>query len=114
MEAATLYPGIPVSDVTTMARPAKSISDAIEARDGRRFAKAVGEFNSGQAARRRDIWRQRRPLQLNHPTATGVEKIHRAMPIIGLLPGLWPPLETGALHIILSASRAASDLAPVA
>src|ERR1700676_5236264 len=33
-------------------------------------------------------------------------------PIIGLLPGLWPPLETGALQIILSASRAASDLAP--
>ena len=47
MEAATLYPGIPVSDVTTMARPAKSIADAIEARDGRRFAKAVGELTDG-------------------------------------------------------------------
>ena len=35
-------------------------------------------------------------------------------PIIGLLPGLWPPLETAALPIILSAGRAASDLAPVA
>jgi hypothetical protein len=47
MEAATLYPGIPVSDVTTMAKPAQSISDAIEARDGRRFAKAVGELTAG-------------------------------------------------------------------
>ena len=26
-------------------------------------------------------------------------------PIIGLLPGLWPPLETGALQTILSSSR---------
>jgi hypothetical protein len=40
-------PGIPVSDVTTMARPAKSIADAISARDGRRFAKAVGELTDG-------------------------------------------------------------------
>jgi hypothetical protein len=47
MEAATLYPGIPVSNVTTMAKPAQSISDAIEARDGRRFAKAVGELTAG-------------------------------------------------------------------
>jgi hypothetical protein len=47
MEAATPYPDIPVSDVTTMAKPAKSISDAIEARDGRRFAKAVGELTDG-------------------------------------------------------------------
>jgi hypothetical protein len=47
MEAATLCPGIPVSDVTTRAGPAKLIADAIEARDGRRFAKAVGELTDG-------------------------------------------------------------------
>ena len=46
-QAAVLYEGIPVSNVTTMAAPAQSIADAIQARDGRRFAKAVGEFTDG-------------------------------------------------------------------
>jgi hypothetical protein len=47
MEAATLYPGIPVNNVTTMTKPSQSIAAAIEARDSRRFAKAVGELTDG-------------------------------------------------------------------
>jgi hypothetical protein len=47
MEAATLYPGIPATNVTTMAKPAQSVADAIEAKDSRRFVKAVGEFTDG-------------------------------------------------------------------
>lgn len=47
IEAATLYPGIPATNVTTMAQPAQAISDAIEAKDSRRFAKAVSEFTNG-------------------------------------------------------------------
>src|ERR1700680_3827474 len=35
MEAATLYPGIPVNNVTTMTKPSQSIAEAIEARDSR-------------------------------------------------------------------------------
>src|SRR5665213_3850840 len=44
MEAATLYPGIPATNVTRMTDPAQALADAIEAKDSRRFAKAVGEF----------------------------------------------------------------------
>ena len=47
LEAAVLYEGIPVTNVTTMTKPVQSISDAIEARDGKRFAKAVGELTDG-------------------------------------------------------------------
>ena len=47
VEAAVLYEGIPVTNVTTMAKPVQSISDAIEAKDGKRFAKAVGELTDG-------------------------------------------------------------------
>jgi hypothetical protein len=47
MEAATLYPGIPATNVTRMTGPAQSVADAIEAKDSRRFAKAVGEFTNG-------------------------------------------------------------------
>jgi hypothetical protein len=47
MEAATLYSGIPVNNVTTMTKPSQSIAEAIEARDSRRFAKAVGELTDG-------------------------------------------------------------------
>src|ERR1035441_9640173 len=44
LEAAVRYEGIPVSNVTTMSKPVQSISDAIEARDLKRFVKAVGEL----------------------------------------------------------------------
>jgi hypothetical protein len=47
LEAAVIYPGIPVSNVTTMTRPVQAIADAIDARDGKRFAKAVGEITEG-------------------------------------------------------------------
>jgi hypothetical protein len=47
LEAAVIYPGIPVSNVTTMTRPVQAIADAIEAKDSRRFAKSVGEMTDG-------------------------------------------------------------------
>jgi hypothetical protein len=47
LEAAVLYEGIPVTNVTTMKAPVDSISAAIEARDGSQFAKAVGELTDG-------------------------------------------------------------------
>jgi len=47
LEAAVLYEGIPVSNVTTMTKPVQSISDAIDAKDSKRFAKAVGELTDG-------------------------------------------------------------------
>ncbi len=47
LEAAVMYEGIPVTNVTTMTKPIQSISDAIDARDGGRFAKAVAELTDG-------------------------------------------------------------------
>ena len=47
LEAAVLYQGIPVSNVTTMTKPVQSISDAIDAKDFKRFTKAVGELTDG-------------------------------------------------------------------
>ncbi len=47
LEAALLYEGIPVSNVTTMSQPVQSISDAIDAKDFKHFTKAVGELTNG-------------------------------------------------------------------
>jgi len=47
VDAALLYSGIPVTNVTTLAAPLQSVSDAIEARDNRRFAKAYGDLTGG-------------------------------------------------------------------
>ncbi len=47
VEAAVLYEGIPISNVTTMTKPVQSISDAIKAKDAKLFAKAVGELTDG-------------------------------------------------------------------
>ena len=47
VEAASLYPNIPVTSVTTMAKPVQAVADAIEAKDGRRFASAFGELTVG-------------------------------------------------------------------
>jgi hypothetical protein len=47
VEAASLYPGIPVTSVTTMAKPVQAVADAIEAKDGRMFASAFGELTVG-------------------------------------------------------------------
>jgi 3-oxoacyl-(acyl-carrier-protein) synthase len=46
-DAAVFYSGIPVSKVTTVATSIQSISDAVDAKDGKRFAKAVGELTDG-------------------------------------------------------------------
>ncbi len=46
-EAASLYSGIPVSNVTTMVAPLQSIADAIEAKDSGRFSKAYGQLRAG-------------------------------------------------------------------
>src|SRR5664279_5170929 len=47
LEAAVMYPGIPVTNITTMTNPVQSVADAIEAKDIRRFAKAAGEVTGG-------------------------------------------------------------------
>ena len=47
LEAAVLYEGIPVTNVTTMTIPVQSVADAIEAKDSRRLAKAFGELTDG-------------------------------------------------------------------
>ena len=47
VEAAVLYEGIPVTNVTTMTIPVQSVADAIEAKDSRRLAKAFGELTDG-------------------------------------------------------------------
>jgi len=57
IEAATLYEGIPVTNVTTMAGPVQGIADAIEAKDGKKFAKAYGELTNGCNACHQSIGR---------------------------------------------------------
>ena len=46
-DAAVFYSGLPVSNVTTLAAPIRAISDAIAAKDSKRFAVAVGELTAG-------------------------------------------------------------------
>lgn len=46
-DAAVFYSGLPVDNVTTLGQPIQSISDAIAAKDGKRFASAVTELTSG-------------------------------------------------------------------
>ncbi|MDN5001854.1 hypothetical protein ACFQZO_13250 [Bradyrhizobium sp. GCM10027634] len=57
IEAALLYSGIPVSNVTTLEPPLQSTSDAIAAKDGRKFAKAVGDLTEGCNACHRSMGR---------------------------------------------------------
>jgi len=47
VEAASLYPGIPVTSVTTMAKPIQAVADAIEAKDGRMFQSTFGGLTAG-------------------------------------------------------------------
>lgn len=47
VEAALLYSGIPVSNVTTLETPLQATADAIAAKDGRKLAKAFGELTEG-------------------------------------------------------------------
>ena len=46
-QAAMFYPGIPVSNVTTMKDPLLSIADAIDAGDGRRFTASMRALTDG-------------------------------------------------------------------
>lgn len=46
-QAAIFYPGIPVSNVTTMKEPLLSIADAISASDGRKFAVSMRALTDG-------------------------------------------------------------------
>jgi len=46
-EAALLYPGIPVSNVTTMQAPLLSIADAVMAGDSRKFAASMHTLTDG-------------------------------------------------------------------
>jgi hypothetical protein len=56
-QAAVLYPDIPVSNVTTLMTPLLSISDAITAQDGRRFAASMRELTDGCNACHRSLER---------------------------------------------------------
>jgi len=47
VEAASLYPRIPVTSITTMATPVQSVADAIAAKDSREFARTFGELTAG-------------------------------------------------------------------
>lgn len=57
IEAALLYSGIPVGNVTTLEPSLQSTSDAIAAKDVRKFAKAVGDLTEGCNACHRSMGR---------------------------------------------------------
>jgi hypothetical protein len=57
VEAASLYEGIPVTNVTTMVQPVQAVADAIEAKDGKKFAKAYSDLTSGCNACHQSIGR---------------------------------------------------------
>jgi hypothetical protein len=46
-EAASLYQGIPVTNVTTMAEPIQAVANAIEAKNAKNFAEAYGDLTTG-------------------------------------------------------------------
>jgi hypothetical protein len=57
IEAASLYPRIPVTSITTMATPIQSVADAIAAKDSAEFAKTFGELTTGCNACHQSIGR---------------------------------------------------------
>ena len=57
IEAALLYSGIPVSNVTTLEPSLQATSDAIVSKDGRKFAKALGDLTEGCNACHRSMGR---------------------------------------------------------
>ncbi|WP_371748256.1 hypothetical protein [Bradyrhizobium sp. CCBAU 53338] len=57
VEAAVLYSGIPVSNVTTLEPSLQSVTGAIAAKDGRKFAKALGDLTEGCNACHRSMGR---------------------------------------------------------
>jgi len=54
-DAATLYPGIPITDMTIMADPVRQLSEAIEAKDGSKFDRAFAALTDGCNACHRAI-----------------------------------------------------------
>jgi hypothetical protein len=46
-DAAVLYSGLPVTNITTLADPVQALSDAIKAKDQRRFMAAFGQLTNG-------------------------------------------------------------------
>ena len=56
-QAAMLYSGLPVTNVTTLMTPLQSITDALAGKDARRFGKAFGELTDGCNACHRSIGR---------------------------------------------------------
>lgn len=67
-EAASLYPGIPVTNVTTMAGPVQAVADAIEAKDNRAFTKTFGQLTDGCNACHQSMGR--RYIVMRVPTAS--------------------------------------------
>ena len=57
VEAAVFYSGIPVGNVTTLEPSLQSLSDAIAAKDGRKFAKGLGDLTEGCNACHRSLKR---------------------------------------------------------
>ena len=45
-DAATLYPGIPVADMTTMAEPVRRLGEAIQKKEPNKFASAFSELTA--------------------------------------------------------------------
>jgi hypothetical protein len=68
LQAALLYEGIPVTNVTTMTKPVQSVADAIEAKDLKRFARAVGELTNGCNSCHQSM--ERRFIVIQAPTAS--------------------------------------------
>jgi hypothetical protein len=46
-EAALLYSGLPVTNITTLAAPVQALSDAAKAKDERKFMEAFGQLTNG-------------------------------------------------------------------
>jgi hypothetical protein len=57
-DAASLYSGIPVNDVVTMAGPIQSIDKAIQSKDSAGFVKAFNELTGGCNACHRSMGRE--------------------------------------------------------
>lgn len=57
-DAASLYSGIPVNDVVTMAGPIQSIDKAIQSKNSASFVKAFNELTVGCNACHRDMGRE--------------------------------------------------------
>ena len=45
-DAATLYPGIPVTDMTIVAEPVRRLAEAIQAKDSRKFSDAFAQLTT--------------------------------------------------------------------